>query len=676
MKRVLLLNMPFDRLAEPAIGISLLKAGLKRAGYPCDILYLNLAFVERVCRAQEDVMRGVDALISYGEMRTHFLLLGDWPFAADLYGEPVAGGGRLEEIFALCTSEQKQHNPWAPPEVDLQALSSRVLQMRAHVAPFLADCMEQIAWEDYDIVGFTCKSNQQTASLALARRIKERYPEKTILFGGPGCEQEMGEALHRLFPFVDVVCSGKADWVLPELVRRLRCGDDLGTLPGLAFRRDGATHSTMRQPALSGALDDLPYPDYSDYFAQLEQNLVSGLIQPILPFETSRGCWWGEKSRCTFCGSNGTGLTYRSKSAERALAELADLAERYERRYAMSAVDHILDMKYFQTLLPALRASHLGLELFYETKANLTREQVRLLKEAGVEEVQPGIESLSTPILRLMRKGTTALQNIQFLKWARAVGLRVVWNLLMGFPGEDPAEYSRMAEMVPALVHLQPPDGPARIRLDRFSPYFEEREALGVCNVQPADVYRYIYPFPEEDLEQLAYFFDYDYLDGRGPWAYVRPLAEALAAWQEKADASLTYTRSGETLLVRDARGPAVAWVRLRGPQCAVYEFCDQVHAFPVIEALAQRACAARGVASGRPEGRGGGTPGDEPAGAIEPEGLREGDYSRPALERLLAEMVGLRLMLRDDGHYLSLAIYAEQSAMGESGQVARNGLW
>jgi len=233
-----------------------------------------------------------------------------------------------------------------------------------------------------------------------------------------------------------------------------------------------------------------------------------------------------------------------------------------------------------------------------------------------VEEVQPGIESLSTPILRLMRKGTTALQNIQFLKWARAVGLRVVWNLLMGFPGEDPAEYSRMAEMVPALVHLQPPDGPARIRLDRFSPYFEEREALGVCNVQPADVYRYIYPFPEEDLEQLAYFFDYDYLDGRGPWAYVRPLAEALAAWQEKADASLTYTRSGETLLVRDARGPAVAWVRLRGPQCAVYEFCDQVHAFPVIEALAQRACAARGVASGRPEGRGGGTPGDEPAGA------------------------------------------------------------
>jgi ribosomal peptide maturation radical SAM protein 1 len=332
-------------------------------------------------------------------------------------------------------------------------------------------------------------------------------------------------------------------------------------------------------------------------------------------------------------------------------------------------------MVYFRTLLPALKASHLGLQLFYQTKANLTKAQVCLLKEAGVVAIQPGIESLSTAILRLMRKGTSSLQNIQLLKWARAAGLRTNWNLLMGFPGEDPVEYSRMAEIVPPLAHLQPPVDCRRIGLDRFSPYFDEREELGVCNVRPLEAYRTIYPFPEEDLEQLAYFFDYEYTDGRDLLAYVSPLVEAVAAWREKTDASLTYTRYGETLLLRDARGPAVTWVRLRGPQCAVYEFCDQVHAFPAIEAHAQRACAARGTASGGPEGMNAGLPGHEPAGAIEPEGLREGEYSRPALERLLAELVDLQLMLRDDGHYLSLAICAEQNAHVESGQVAQNGL-
>jgi ribosomal peptide maturation radical SAM protein 1 len=665
MNRVLLLNMPFHMLHYPAIGISLLKAGLERAGFPCDILYLNLAFIEHVCRQQADISEGLGAFTMYDVLGWHMLV--DWLFAADLFGErPEEPNCRVKEFLAR---SPYLLGPDDPSLGDPGAGSRRVLQMRREVTPFLDDCMERIAWDAYDIVGFTCMYNQQTASLALARRLKARYPEKTILFGGPGCEQEMGEALHRLFPFVDVVCLGKADWVLPALVRRLRSGEDLGSLPGLAFRRDGARYSTLRQPPVTGALDDLPYPDYCDYFAQLEQNLVSGLIQPLLPFETSRGCWWGERSHCTFCGLNGASLTYSRKSPERALAELTYLSERYKTR-VLQATDNILDMAYFRTLLPALQASHLGLELFYEIKANLTRGQVRLLKEAGVQLIQPGIESLSTPILRLMRKGTTALQNIQLLKWAREVGVQAGWNMLMGLPGEDPAEYSRMAEMVPALVHLQPPVHCVHIALVRFSPYFYEREALGVCDVRPSEAYRCIYPFPEEDLEQLAYFFDYDHLDGRDPRTYVRPLVQAVAAWRENRRASLTFARSGEALLIRDARGPAVTWVRLRGPQCAVYEFCDQVHALPAIEAHAQRACVARGAASGQPEDMDVGVPGDAPAGAIEPEGLREAEYSRPALERLLAELVALRLMLHDDGHYLSLAICAH----GESELVARNG--
>lgn len=666
MKRVLLLAMPFHTTECPSLALSLLKASLERAGIASDILYLNLAFVERLCRVQENVVEGADAFVAYREGE-RFVLLGDWLFAADLFGEPVEAGCSVEESLACIL---KQFRSWGPAEVDLQAWSSRALQMRAQVRPFLDDCLASVDWDAHDIVGFTCVYSQKVASLALARRIKERYPEKTIVFGGSDCDQEMGEALQRYFPFVDVVCSGKADWVFPELVRRLRCGEDLGSIPNIAFCRGGASCSTMHQPALTGALDDLPYPDHSDYFSQVEQSLVSSLIKPWLPFETSRGCWWGERSHCTFCGLNGASLTYSSKSAERALAELVYLSRHHPVRQVM-AVDCILDRRYFATFLPALRSAHLGLWLFYETRANLTKEQVRSLKEAGVEKIQPGIESLSTAILRLMRKGTSALQNIQLLKWAREAGMQTSWNLLVGLPGEDPAEYSRMADMVPALVHLQPPAECRRVRLDRFSPYFEEREALGVCKVRPADAYRTIYPFPEEDLEQLVYFFDYDYLDGRDPLAYASPLIDAVAAWREKTDASLTYTRNGESLLVLDARGPAVTWVRLTGPQAAVYEFCDRVHAFPAIEAHAEGACVARGTASGERQGLNARVPGYEPAGVIEPEGLREGTYSRPALERLLAELVDLRLMVRDDGHYLSLAI----ADLGESRPVVGHGL-
>ena len=110
----------------------------------------------------------------------------------------------------------------------------------------------------------------------------------------------------------------------------------------------------------------------------------------------------------------------------------------------------------------------MDLRICYEIKANLTKEQVRLLAQAGIRDVQPGIESLSTPLLRLMKKGCSRLQNIQLLKWCRELGVRPIWNILWGFPGEDPAEYSEMAAMMPALSHLQPPMSAAKLRLDRF----------------------------------------------------------------------------------------------------------------------------------------------------------------------------------------------------------------
>jgi len=69
-------------------------------------------------------------------------------------------------------------------------------------------------------------------------------------------------------------------------------------------------------------------------------------------------------------------------------------------------VDPILDMRYFETLLPRMAQEPVA-ELFYETKANLTRAQVRQLAEAGIRWIKPGIESFSDRSLALMRKGTT-----------------------------------------------------------------------------------------------------------------------------------------------------------------------------------------------------------------------------------------------------------------------------
>src|SRR5205807_8166536 len=132
---------------------------------------------------------------------------------------------------------------------------------------------------------------------------------------------------------------------------------------------------------------------------------VSSSVVPSLLFETSRGCWWGAKSHCTFCGLNGGAMAFRSKSSGRVMEELNYLVDKWHIDQ-VEAVDNILDMKYSNNVLPALALSPRPVHLFYEVKANLTRKQVQMLQRAGVRRIQPGIESLSDHVLQLMRKGT------------------------------------------------------------------------------------------------------------------------------------------------------------------------------------------------------------------------------------------------------------------------------
>src|SRR5262249_21925757 len=160
----------------------------------------------------------------------------------------------------------------------------------------------------------------------------------------------------------------------------------------------------------------------------------------------------------------------------------------------------------FRDLLPALAARNRSTQMFYEVKANLTNEQVEMLHEAGINRIQPGIESLSDHVLTLMRKGTTALKNIQLLKWCRQYGISADWNLLYGFPGETREDYREMMRLFPAIRFLGPPVAWGPVRMDRFSPYFDSPSQFGMQNVRPLAPYSHLYPFPEESLAKIAYY--------------------------------------------------------------------------------------------------------------------------------------------------------------------------
>ncbi len=562
MKKVLLLSMPYGALERPALGLSLLKAGLQAENIACDVRYLTFSFADFIGAENYQWM-------CYELPYTAFA--GDWSFTTALYGDKYEA--RQEKYVTEILQKS-----W---RLDIEAIQ-RILYIKAHIPNFMEFCLNSINWEDYSIVGFTSTFEQNIASLALAKKIKKLYPEIVTVFGGANWEADMGHELHRRFSFVDYVCSGEAEKSFPALVKSVFADDSTEfmeeNLRGIVLRKNGESIATG-EPDRTREMDDLPYPDYSDYFYDLEQSSSSINIFPTLLFETSRGCWWGAKSHCTFCGLNGGSMAFRSKSPKRVLDELEYLLTLWKTE-TIDVVDNILDMKYFDTVIPALVKAKRPMRMFYEVKSNLKREQVKMLKEAGINRIQPGIESLSNHVLKLMRKGTTGLRNIQLLKWAKEFNVTAEWNLLYGFPGETREDYDEILQMLPAVKFLNPPCAVGPIRLDRFSPYFNSPEEFGLVNLRPMPPYYFLYPFGKESLMRIAYYYEFDYNSGIDPAIYAHRVIEYVNEWKNKPENGCLYMvkNKDEKLTLFDSRSNAsISELKLGKFERVVYEYCDEV---------------------------------------------------------------------------------------------------
>ncbi|MFI7602281.1 RiPP maturation radical SAM C-methyltransferase [Actinoplanes sp. NPDC049681] len=554
-----LVSMPFMMADRPSIQLGLLKAVAAGHGYDVRTLHANLDFAARI---------GADTYRSLCEDRG--LMIGDWLFSREAFGDdaPDPDGALLDDFAA------ELGLPGRSPEDSRKLL----LRMRDQDVPAYLDALvDGFPWDEVRVVGFTCTFQQNAASFALARRLKRRFPQLVTVFGGANFEDEMGLEYVRRVDCIDYAVIGEGDVALPELLAALATGADPGAVPGVARRTpDGVSAAPARAPY--GRLDESPLPDYDEYFARAEALGLqprTGLRTVRIPFESARGCWWGAKHHCTFCGLNGSTMSFRAKSAPRVSAELAAQARRY-RSFRFEAVDNIVDTSYLTGLFPELAASGTTYDIFYEVKANLSREQLRLLRQGGVTHLQPGIESLSTRVLALMRKGVRAGQNVNVLRWGQHYGITISWNILWGFPGESPEDYREQAAVVPHLVHLRPPVGAGPVWLERFSPLFTQPDS-GVRERRPERGYRYVYP-EGFDLDRLAYFFEYELADPlpQQTYAGLRAAVEDWqAAWERPEPPTLTYFAAPGFLQIYDGRQPgAEGTYTFEGDLAEIYLAC------------------------------------------------------------------------------------------------------
>jgi len=605
--RIVLVAMPWQSLDTPSIAVGILHERIQHCQDKHEVIdfYAHLKWADYLHQRSGGKLHSTD----YREVADGgiFQGLGDWVFTPALHGTPE---WKVEEYKAyLMRAKGGKWSDW-------------LLEMHRWSPDYIHKMADEILALKPDLVGFTSTFMQNVPSLSLAKRIKELAPQVLTIMGGANCDGPQGITLHRNYSFVDFVVRGEGEQALVETVDVLNGHGEFKNILGLCWRKDG---QQVANPDRTHAFpaNQIPVPNYDGYFDELSRFSMRSELEPKLVLEGARGCWWGEKNHCTFCGLNGSMMAFRSKPAQQMREELRRMVERYQ-TLDIIMVDNIIDLKYFKNLLPQLVSEGLNLRVHYEVKSNLTPEQVSLLKDAGVVNVQPGIENLNSRVLKLMAKGIGGCHNVQTLRDCEEKGLTISWNYLYGFPGELEQDYSDIIDQMPAMVHLTPPSVVVRFALERFSPSFEKPE-LGFPERWPASFYPIVYNLPREELMEMAYLFETPPQGLQGDAA--RRLKAAADKWQEVyTDSELRYRDDGQNIYIEDRRA---GWT----PADHIYTDPYQVTLFRVVR---------------RPQ---------TPASAAE--ALKKAGFEVSA-EKVAQDLAGWRkegLVFEDGGKFISLAL-------------------
>jgi ribosomal peptide maturation radical SAM protein 1 len=418
----------------------------------------------------------------------------------------------------------------------------------------------------------------------------------------------MGRTQLEQFPFVDYVFSGEVDRSFPEFVRRRFRNEPVEDVPGIVYRtgRGEVALGPCAEPIQD--LDRLPLPDFDDFAAARERQGIASIRELVVALESARGCWWGAKQHCTFCGLNALGMAYRQKSQDRFRWEVEEIGKRYRTRH-FYITDNILSMSYFKEFVDWAGRSPTERNFFWEIKANINRHQARSLARAGINWLQPGIEHFSSEVLQIMKKGVKGIQNIAFLKYANENGLLIPYYILYGFPGETAEMYQKMERNLRKLVHLEPPRAVGAINYERFNPYHQNPEAYGF-RLRPVPHYRLFYPFSEDVLSKLVYFFE---RDDSPKFPYVEGVKREVREWQKayelssarKERSSLSWTEEGGEIVIDDRRaGFPRRRYRLADHAAAVFHALDRPTTLEAAAKSAEAASSEGPRESPRPERR------------------------------------------------------------------------
>ncbi|MFK7050154.1 Radical SAM superfamily protein [Flavobacterium columnare] len=500
-ENIIIVIPPLTLINSPNLGVHNLQSVAKASNFKIEILYSDLIFAKKI---------GIE-VYNYinNELMSPYEQIAERLFANKAH-KNIDNNQYINSLLRLKKEKYIEN--------ENNLIWDKLFELENKIDEWVDEIIEILINKNAKIVGFSTSHQQTNACITLVNAIKKKDNTIVTLVGGSNCDGKMAKGITSLSKNIDFVFNGESE------------------ISFLDFIKQNITKENNCETIIKGQkikkLDEIPIPNFDDYFNQLKKLNIDYEHNNIwINYETSRGCWWGVDNLCTFCGVNGSDTGYRLKSPKKIVGELMELKTKYNvNNFRM--VDTLMPGSYFRNLLPMLVDIKIE-NIFYEMRADITYNQMKLLKNAGIKFMQIGIEAFSNNILNLINKGATYIENINVLRYARITGITIGWNLLREVPNDCINDWKQTLKIIPYLRHLDPPSGFRPVELARFSPYYETYSKYNITNLKPFDVYSEIFP-SNADIDNLAWLFygDYD-CSSRSDLEIIKAIEDEVEYWNE-----------------------------------------------------------------------------------------------------------------------------------------------
>jgi len=353
------------------------------------------------------------------------------------------------EVFRYCREQAKQNNSIIDNESWQMDFRGQVWYEKDNVTGFINKneiyinkLIELVANAPSQIIGFSVQSTSKFFSLEVARRIKERSRNKIIVFGGPLCFRNCyGVDILNDFRFLDFVCLGEGERSFLRLINIIEKNGYIESFPGFGYRLEDGNIKDGGDDSLLKNLDDLPFAEYSPF--NLEK-----YTKKLLPISTSRGCI----NKCSFCSESTHWQKYRMRSARNIFQEIKYQLDRNPEIEMFWFNDSLIngDIRMLNELCDLLISNRIKIKWGGQgmIRREMNKDFLQKMKLAGCEVISYGVENGSGKILRLMKKFYTPELSKKVIRDTYEVGINVIFNIIIGFPGETEVEFQETKDFV------------------------------------------------------------------------------------------------------------------------------------------------------------------------------------------------------------------------------------